>query len=120
MFSKCLWIGIDIPFGDVGRVVKNGRTYPVQRDPDGRVVKPRDQIVRRIYDLGRVVKPVLQKCRGIDICMCPCPYQDVYCSDNAEVLFRCACYCSDNEENSFPIEYGLPIVEAIRALLLAE
>ena len=55
---------------DMGRVVKNGRTYPVQRGPGGRVCEQRSGIVRRIYDLGWVVNLVLQKCRVIDICVC--------------------------------------------------
>ena len=45
--------------GDVGRVVKNGHTFPVQRGPDRLSVKQRNQIVRRIYDLVRVVKLIL-------------------------------------------------------------
>lgn len=40
----------------MGRVAKNGRTYPMQRGPDRLVGEQRNQIVRRIYDLGRVVK----------------------------------------------------------------
>ena len=42
----------------MGRVVKNGRTYPMQRGPDRLSVEQRNQIVRRIYDLGRVVNSI--------------------------------------------------------------
>ena len=57
--------------GDVGRVVKNGRTYPVQPFRDRLFVKQRNKIVRRTYDLGRVVKLFFRKIyRVIDTFAC--------------------------------------------------
>ena len=44
----------------MGRVAKNGRTYPIQRGPNRPFVKQRNQIARRIYDLSWVVKLILQ------------------------------------------------------------
>ena len=52
-------------------LLKMGALTPwLQCAPDGLSVKQRDQIVRRIYDLGRVVKLIFERCRVIDICVC--------------------------------------------------
>ena len=48
----------------MGRVAQNGRTYTMQRGPDRLFVKQRNQIVRRIYDLGRVVKLIFIEMQG--------------------------------------------------------
>ena len=73
---------------DVGRVVKNERTYPVQRVPDGQVFKQRSEIVRHIYDLGRVVKLILKNVGSLTyVCVndltriCIVPTTRKYCSD---------------------------------------
>ena len=78
----------------MGRVVKNGRTYPVQRGPDRLFVKQRNQIVRSIYDLGRVVKLFFRKNVGSlthvfvndPTKMCIVPIMQKYYSDTLAIV----------------------------------
>ena len=64
-----------ICYGNVGHVVKNGRTHPVKRGLDSQGVRQRDQIVRHTYDLGRDVNMTLKRGRHNDSYVCHYAYR---------------------------------------------